>query len=308
VTSSNGYSDPPIREVPPIEHLEHIVIENSSAGLVMVTAEVPVTVTREEHHQHALARYAVAPGGRRHVAAELGWCVSGSGTHVVEVRLDGQRVGELTHLMSQRYAPLLAHVASRGGRIGCEAVVQTGVSGLEVVLRLPRDPHAVPFAAPLPVMTPRRRGVFSAHRPAWIAAAVVGVLVVIGALVGEESPSSTTAAARSNSSTAVPATTVSTTTVPTTTVPTTTVPTTTVPTTTVFTTTDAPAPAPPVVAQPAPQSPCDPNYTGCVPVASDVDCEGGSGNGPAYVAGPIRVIGSDVYDLDRDGNGVACES
>jgi hypothetical protein len=38
-----------------------------------------------------------------------------------------------------------------------------------------------------------------------------------------------------------------------------------------------------------------------------VDCAGGSGNGPAYAAGPITVIGPDVYDLDSDGNGVACE-
>ncbi|MBJ2151168.1 hypothetical protein JC607_09860 [Paracoccus sp. IB05] len=53
---------------------------------------------------------------------------------------------------------------------------------------------------------------------------------------------------------------------------------------------------------------CDPNYSGaCVPVASDVDCAGGSGNGPAYVEGPVRVIGQDVYDLDRDGDGVGCD-
>lgn len=52
---------------------------------------------------------------------------------------------------------------------------------------------------------------------------------------------------------------------------------------------------------------CDPNYSGCVPVASDVDCAGGSGNGPAYVRGPVRVTGSDIYDLDRDNDGVACE-
>ncbi|KKU20029.1 MAG: G5 domain-containing protein [Candidatus Saccharibacteria bacterium GW2011_GWA2_46_10] len=52
---------------------------------------------------------------------------------------------------------------------------------------------------------------------------------------------------------------------------------------------------------------CDPNYTGCVPIASDVDCAGGSGNGPAYVSGPISVIGSDIYDLDRDNDGIACE-
>jgi len=54
---------------------------------------------------------------------------------------------------------------------------------------------------------------------------------------------------------------------------------------------------------------CDPNYSGvCVPIASDVDCAGGSGNGPAYVSGPVYVIGVDIYDLDRDGNGVGCEN
>ncbi|MBI4032131.1 G5 domain-containing protein [Candidatus Berkelbacteria bacterium] len=53
---------------------------------------------------------------------------------------------------------------------------------------------------------------------------------------------------------------------------------------------------------------CDPNYAGgCVPVASDVDCAGGSGNGPAYVNGPVTVVGTDIYDLDRDRDGIACE-
>jgi len=76
----------------------------------------------------------------------------------------------------------------------------------------------------------------------------------------------------------------------------------------------APTPAPaPVVSHPAPQpqaSNCDPNYTGgCVPnvYPSDVDCAGGSGNGPYYVAGPVHVIGTDRYGLDRDGDGSACE-
>jgi hypothetical protein len=54
------------------------------------------------------------------------------------------------------------------------------------------------------------------------------------------------------------------------------------------------------------QSRCDPNYSGCVPIASDVDCAGGSGNGPAYVSGVVKVIGDDVYDLDRDSDGYGC--
>jgi hypothetical protein len=44
-----------------------------------------------------------------------------------------------------------------------------------------------------------------------------------------------------------------------------------------------------------------------VPVASDVDCAGGSGNGPKYVRGPVSVIGSDEYGLDNDHDGIACE-
>jgi hypothetical protein len=57
-----------------------------------------------------------------------------------------------------------------------------------------------------------------------------------------------------------------------------------------------------------PASKCDPNYAwACVPIASDVDCAGGSGDGPAYVRGPVKVIGDDIYDLDRDGDGIGCE-
>jgi resuscitation-promoting factor RpfB len=53
---------------------------------------------------------------------------------------------------------------------------------------------------------------------------------------------------------------------------------------------------------------CDPNYTNaCVPIASDVDCAGGSGNGPAYVSGPVYVVGTDIYGLDRNGDGTGCE-
>ncbi len=33
-----------------------------------------------------------------------------------------------------------------------------------------------------------------------------------------------------------------------------------------------------------------------------------SGNGPNYVEGPIRVLAPDPFDLDRDGNGLGCES
>ncbi|MCU1407638.1 MAG: hypothetical protein JWQ43_3941 [Glaciihabitans sp.] len=65
--------------------------------------------------------------------------------------------------------------------------------------------------------------------------------------------------------------------------------------------------AAPVAPPAATGSGCDPNYSGCVPVASDVDCAGGTGNGPAYLTGTANVTGSDPYDLDRDNNGIACD-
>lgn len=51
---------------------------------------------------------------------------------------------------------------------------------------------------------------------------------------------------------------------------------------------------------------CHENYETCVPIAEDVDCEGGQGDGPLYVKGPIKVLGFDVYRLDTDGDGIAC--
>lgn len=63
-----------------------------------------------------------------------------------------------------------------------------------------------------------------------------------------------------------------------------------------------------LVADAAEAQECHPSYIGaCVPVASDVDCAGGSGNGPEYVVGPVEVVGPDVYGLDRDNDGVGCE-
>ncbi len=35
---------------------------------------------------------------------------------------------------------------------------------------------------------------------------------------------------------------------------------------------------------------------------------GGSGDGPAYVDGPVQVVGDDIYDLNRDSDDIACDS
>ena len=68
-------------------------------------------------------------------------------------------------------------------------------------------------------------------------------------------------------------------------------------------------PVPPVQSPPEPGPPqnCQ-GYDPCLPPGPDVDCAGGSGNGPRYVNGPVYVSGEDPYGLDGDGDGVACES
>jgi hypothetical protein len=378
--------------------------ENSAAGLFMLKAEVSVTVTREEHHQLALTRYPVSGDAARRVAVELGWCTVGFGKYkgdqAVEVRLDGERVGELTYAMSQRYGPVVDAVLNRGGRPGCEAVVHVGKRGIEVELMLPRDTSKIAGPSPAPTSlssgstlpggatNPRssrtlgiarpdtndigrtiitgninpaddRRDttgattVGSGNRPAnrsngpagatpahtkdrttgagnakmrksaWITGgAVVAVLFIgIAANQGDKSTptSSTVPLNTATSSSAYQPPVTSSSTVSSTS-------STTTPPVSSTVAIDPVAPkvetssrtkaattekAPPkTTSSKAPAGGgggCDLNYSGCVPIASDVDCTGGSGNGPAYVKGPIRVVGTDIYGLDNDHDGIACE-
>jgi Excalibur calcium-binding domain len=58
---------------------------------------------------------------------------------------------------------------------------------------------------------------------------------------------------------------------------------------------------------PPPPPPDCQGYSPCIPPGPDVDCAGGSGDGPRYVNGPVYVEGSDPYGLDSDGDGVGCE-
>lgn len=72
---------------------------------------------------------------------------------------------------------------------------------------------------------------------------------------------------------------------------------------------DAPQLQPPPQQPPAQPSNCDPSYLDvCIPSGSaDYDCAGGSGNGPNYISGPIRVLPPDPHGLDSDGDGWGCE-
>lgn len=45
---------------------------------------------------------------------------------------------------------------------------------------------------------------------------------------------------------------------------------------------------------------CNPNYSGCLPNVGDLNC--------ADIGHQVTVTGTDVYHLDRDGDGIGCES
>ncbi len=147
----------------------------------MLDAERSVVVTGEDRHQDVLGELAPERGRSRRVAIEL----VPIGPRL-EARLDGQRVGELTALMSQRYGPTVDSVLRGGGRPGCIGRVAMGKRGVEVELRLPAVGAVGLATEQLPVVSPVRSP-GSGHRsrkPLWVGAGVVGLLVVIGGVLG----------------------------------------------------------------------------------------------------------------------------
>ncbi len=65
-------------------------------------------------------------------------------------------------------------------------------------------------------------------------------------------------------------------------------------------------PAPPGTSAAGSGGNCVSGYDPCIAPGPDVDCEGGGGDGPRFVSGPVRVTGSDPYALDGNGDGLGC--
>ncbi|MEJ2865044.1 hypothetical protein [Actinomycetospora flava] len=107
------------------------------AGPRVLDPDREVVVTREEDHQDVLARHHRPGAAPRPLTVEL-WSSSVTrgkyrGDYAVEVRLDGERVGELTALMSARYR----HLVDVVGPVRCRGVVTHGDRGYQVDLKLP---------------------------------------------------------------------------------------------------------------------------------------------------------------------------
>lgn len=283
---------------------EQNVRENSSEGFWLLPGNLPVPLTGVEQHQDVLAAHDAPPGGYRDVQVELVVLTPAVGARTVEARIGGRRVGQLNPAMSLRYAGLLERAAASGVRPVCEAKAKRGRFGIELTVMVPADPDSrhPGASAPKPPRAATPAPAAKTRKPLWISAGVVLALMIAALAVNarQQSSQAGSVAPLVTSSSAAPTTTTTTTTVTTTTAP--------------ATTEELIPPVSLVVpplggtsAAPANDS-CHPNYAdACVPIADDVDCAGGSGNGPAYVRGPVRVVGEDVYDLDRDNNGVACD-
>lgn len=120
---------------------EALLLENLVGEVDLLEPERHVTVTREEGHQETLARHHSTTRPLTRVVAELASSSVSRGKHkgayAVEVRLDGERVGELTATMSTRYKHLVVATKENANRATCEAVITHGERGLQIDLRLP---------------------------------------------------------------------------------------------------------------------------------------------------------------------------
>lgn len=117
--------------------------EAEPSRMTTLPPEVQCTVTGEEHHQDRLLSVAPRnPNEVTRVLVTLSYCqiVTGRyrGEQAIEVRLDGERVGQLTRAMTQRYAPYVDDIARTGRIPAAEAVVVSGSRGIQVELRMPR--------------------------------------------------------------------------------------------------------------------------------------------------------------------------
>ena len=120
-----------------------LLLDHEALGTApTLPAEQQVGITEEEAHQHVLHRVV---NGRTpvHVIAELRDCRIAKGTHTgeptLEVLLEGERIGQLSHAMGLRYCDVAQDWRARTGRALCEAIiVNEGTRGLHAKLLLPK--------------------------------------------------------------------------------------------------------------------------------------------------------------------------
>lgn len=118
-----------------------LLLENLEGEIDLLDPARQVTVTKEENHQTVLSRHHSPVRAFTRVAAQLVSSTVSGGKHkdsyAIEVRLDGNRVGELTAAMSARYQHLVVAAVKQSGHADCEALITHGTRGFQIDLRLP---------------------------------------------------------------------------------------------------------------------------------------------------------------------------
>jgi hypothetical protein len=162
----------------------------STTGLHLLDAQTRVMLTGTPYHQDSLVWYTPADDGPpSQVLVELVpallWSGDQAGWWGIEVRIDGYRVGELTHPEAGWYWPTVDRMLRSGRRPGAQAHVVLGETGLlEVELYLPVAvaPAAdAPYPAAAPDAAPSRSGV-----PLWMGVAAAALAVVMIASVAAD--------------------------------------------------------------------------------------------------------------------------
>jgi hypothetical protein len=161
----------------------------STTGLHLLDAQTRVVLTGTPYHQDSLAWYTPPDDGPpSQVVVELVpallWSGDQAGWWGIEVRLDGYRVGELTHPEAGWYWPTVDRMLRAGRRPGAEAHVVIGETGLlEVELYLPvaGEPAA---EAPYPGTATDADG--RSGVPLWMGVAAAALAVVMIASVAAD--------------------------------------------------------------------------------------------------------------------------
>lgn len=122
---------------------DQLVPITSADGLHMLPAEHLMTVTGEEEHQDVLEEIPDRGGPvMLPVVATLHACTIPRGKYTgetgVEVRLEGQRIGELTKHQADRHLPTIGSLIETGRVPGGDGTLYPTGQGRQVELRLPR--------------------------------------------------------------------------------------------------------------------------------------------------------------------------
>jgi hypothetical protein len=92
-----------------------------------------VQVTKEDEHSDVLLKFVPENGcGALFVTLHESEGRAPSAKPVVEVRIDGERVGQLTPQMSQRFLPMIRHLAARGLVTACWGDIKGSAVAAEV--------------------------------------------------------------------------------------------------------------------------------------------------------------------------------